>query len=325
MRRRKRVVDIDIAQGRHRAGQLRVVLFLARVKPGVFQQQHLASCHALPPRALAASPMQSSAKTTGAPSAACSAGSTWRRLISGTTLPLGRPKCASNTGLPPFARMSSTVGTIFSIRVASVTTPAFHRHVDIDPHQHHLARQRRCRPAFSRPSPPPVMRFAPCFAPVAHVSSTDHASFALSLRRPAPLGCARQIQGDSAMAEIKDPENTIIMTLKDGEVVIELLPDVAPKHVERMKTLARAKAYDNVVLSPRDRRLHGPDRRCRKRQHGKQLQPAPRGHGRLRPSRSAGRVFQASRMRVAASVRRARPARIRPTASSSSTSRTTIS
>ncbi|MGP3696035.1 peptidylprolyl isomerase [Rhodobacter sp. NSM] len=50
------------------------------------------------------------------------------------------------------------------------------------------------------------------------------------------------------MAEIKDPENTIIMTLKDGEVVIELLPDVAPKHAERMKALARAKAYDNVVF-----------------------------------------------------------------------------
>jgi hypothetical protein len=26
------------------------------------------------------------------------------------------------------------------------------------------------------------------------------------------------------MADIKDPENTIILTLKDGEVVIELLP-----------------------------------------------------------------------------------------------------
>jgi cyclophilin family peptidyl-prolyl cis-trans isomerase len=50
------------------------------------------------------------------------------------------------------------------------------------------------------------------------------------------------------MAEIKDPENTIIMTLKDGEVVIELLPNVAPKHVERMKALARAKAYDNVAF-----------------------------------------------------------------------------
>ena len=50
------------------------------------------------------------------------------------------------------------------------------------------------------------------------------------------------------MAAIKDPENTIILTLKDGEVVIELLPDVAPKHVERMKLLARAKSYDNVAF-----------------------------------------------------------------------------
>ena len=50
------------------------------------------------------------------------------------------------------------------------------------------------------------------------------------------------------MAEIKDPENTIILTLKDGDVVIELLPDVAPKHAERMKELARAGAYDNVAF-----------------------------------------------------------------------------
>ena len=50
------------------------------------------------------------------------------------------------------------------------------------------------------------------------------------------------------MAEIKDPENTIIMELKDGRVVIELLPAVAPKHAERMKALARAGAYDNVVF-----------------------------------------------------------------------------
>ncbi|MFN3663921.1 peptidylprolyl isomerase [Yoonia sp.] len=50
------------------------------------------------------------------------------------------------------------------------------------------------------------------------------------------------------MAEIKDPENTIIMTLKGGDVIIQLLPDVAPGHVERMKTLARAGAYDNVAF-----------------------------------------------------------------------------
>ncbi len=50
------------------------------------------------------------------------------------------------------------------------------------------------------------------------------------------------------MAEMKDPENTIIMTLKGGDVVIELLADIAPKHAERMKMLARAKAYDNVCF-----------------------------------------------------------------------------
>jgi len=50
------------------------------------------------------------------------------------------------------------------------------------------------------------------------------------------------------MADITDPENTIIMTLKDGDVVIQLLPDVAPKHSERMKALARAGAYDGVVF-----------------------------------------------------------------------------
>ena len=50
------------------------------------------------------------------------------------------------------------------------------------------------------------------------------------------------------MADIKDPENTIIITLKDGPVVIELLPSVAPKHSERMKELARAGAYDNVCF-----------------------------------------------------------------------------
>lgn len=50
------------------------------------------------------------------------------------------------------------------------------------------------------------------------------------------------------MAEIKDPENTIIIELKDGPVVIELLTDVAPKHAARMKELARAGAYDNVAF-----------------------------------------------------------------------------
>ncbi len=50
------------------------------------------------------------------------------------------------------------------------------------------------------------------------------------------------------MADIKDPENTVIIELKDGNVVIELLADVAPQHTARMKDLARAGAYDGVVF-----------------------------------------------------------------------------
>jgi peptidyl-prolyl cis-trans isomerase B (cyclophilin B) len=50
------------------------------------------------------------------------------------------------------------------------------------------------------------------------------------------------------MAEIKDPENTIIMETTKGKVVIQLLPDLAPGHVARIKELAREKAYDGVVF-----------------------------------------------------------------------------
>ncbi|MCA1492250.1 peptidylprolyl isomerase [Sinorhizobium alkalisoli] len=50
------------------------------------------------------------------------------------------------------------------------------------------------------------------------------------------------------MAEIKDPENTIIMETTKGRVVIELMPDVAPGHVARIKELAREGAYDGVVF-----------------------------------------------------------------------------
>ena len=45
-----------------------------------------------------------------------------------------------------------------------------------------------------------------------------------------------------------DLENTLYMELKDGRVVIELLPDLAPRHVERVKTLARQGFYDGTVF-----------------------------------------------------------------------------
>ena len=50
------------------------------------------------------------------------------------------------------------------------------------------------------------------------------------------------------MAEIKDRENALIMETTKGKVVIELLPDLAPGHVQRIKELAREGAYDGVVF-----------------------------------------------------------------------------
>ncbi len=45
-----------------------------------------------------------------------------------------------------------------------------------------------------------------------------------------------------------DPENTIVMTLESGPVTIELLPNLAPQHVARIKELAREGFYDGVVF-----------------------------------------------------------------------------
>ena len=48
------------------------------------------------------------------------------------------------------------------------------------------------------------------------------------------------------MAEIKDPENTLVLETSKGRVVIEMRPDLAPGHVKRIKELARQGFYDGV-------------------------------------------------------------------------------
>jgi cyclophilin family peptidyl-prolyl cis-trans isomerase len=52
----------------------------------------------------------------------------------------------------------------------------------------------------------------------------------------------------SAAALAAEPEDTMVISLKDGDVTIALRPDLAPKHVAQIKKLVRTGAYDNVAF-----------------------------------------------------------------------------
>ncbi len=69
------------------------------------------------------------------------------------------------------------------------------------------------------------------------------------LRRSVLLLGALAISGIAvAQGPKADPENTLVIELKTGKVVIALRPDLAPKHVERIKTLTRQGFYDGIVF-----------------------------------------------------------------------------
>ena len=59
---------------------------------------------------------------------------------------------------------------------------------------------------------------------------------------------AAAMLGIATSAPAAEPENTMVITLKDGEVAIALRPDLAPQHVEQIKALVRAGEYDNVAF-----------------------------------------------------------------------------
>jgi peptidylprolyl isomerase len=60
------------------------------------------------------------------------------------------------------------------------------------------------------------------------------------------LAAACVAQMTAADAGAADPENTLYLDLKDGRVVIESRPDLAPKHVARVKELVRKGFYDGL-------------------------------------------------------------------------------
>lgn len=48
--------------------------------------------------------------------------------------------------------------------------------------------------------------------------------------------------------EAADPENLLVLELASGKVVIEMRPDLAPQHVQRIRELAAEGFYDGVVF-----------------------------------------------------------------------------
>lgn len=68
----------------------------------------------------------------------------------------------------------------------------------------------------------------------------------LSILLLCSLVLSTQTYAEPAKVQIDDPKNTLILTLKDGPVYIKLLPDVAPKHVARVKELVGQKFYDGL-------------------------------------------------------------------------------
>ena len=52
----------------------------------------------------------------------------------------------------------------------------------------------------------------------------------------------------SSAAPVLDPENTIYLDVPAGRVVIQLRPDLAPKHVARIKELTRKGFYDGLAF-----------------------------------------------------------------------------
>ena len=65
----------------------------------------------------------------------------------------------------------------------------------------------------------------------------------------AALALVLHFSAETAMAQTTqtlDPENTLVLTLKDGPVTIRLRPDLAPTHVARIKELARQGFYNGT-------------------------------------------------------------------------------
>ncbi|UTO29359.1 peptidylprolyl isomerase [Bartonella harrusi] len=62
------------------------------------------------------------------------------------------------------------------------------------------------------------------------------------------LFCFFPLSAGASDSNITDDANILILSLKKGDVIIRLRPDLAPKHVLQIKRLTKEGAYNNVVF-----------------------------------------------------------------------------
>jgi len=75
--------------------------------------------------------------------------------------------------------------------------------------------------------------------------------WAIAFGQPTPgPEVAEQILGDAAEDEWRplDPENVLVLDLPSGELLIEMRPDLAPRHIDRIRTLVRSGFYDGLLF-----------------------------------------------------------------------------
>ena len=92
------------------------------------------------------------------------------------------------------------------------------------------------------PAPSPAQPALPAQPPAA--APTPPAS------NPAPTPATPQpnAAGKAPVKPVIDPENTLVLELKDGKALIALRPDLAPKNVARVKELTRQNFYNGLVF-----------------------------------------------------------------------------
>jgi peptidylprolyl isomerase len=68
------------------------------------------------------------------------------------------------------------------------------------------------------------------------------------MRLSAVIAFVFLLVASTGAASAADKNNTLYIDLKDGRVVIEMRPDLAPKHVAQIRKLALEHKYDGIVF-----------------------------------------------------------------------------